>query len=126
MRLPPITLPRDLAAMLFLGALSSCGSGNAADSFETPGAALFAQETCADCHGADGAGGTLGPALETLSAHWTVSDLSAYLADPRQFLHSDERLVRLGQRYIMPMPDFRGLDEATRLVLAEHLLATFP
>jgi mono/diheme cytochrome c family protein len=92
----------------------------------SPGAALYAETTCIDCHGRGGAGGSLGPPLENLSAHWDSATLAAYLEDPRPFLRQDERLARLGQRYIMSMPSFRRLDPTERKTLAEHLLATHP
>jgi cytochrome c553 len=113
-------------AGLLLCAAAACGQGNATTIPSSPAAALYAAEGCADCHGADGTGGTLGPALAQLRAHWTADELAAYLADPRPALAGDERLGRLGQPYIMSMPDFRRLDQAKRLLLAEHLLATYP
>lgn len=67
-----------LCALLPAGCSHRAGAQRAG---EARGAAVFAQQ-CAACHGRDGAGGPVGPALTRERARRSLAQIRAAIADP--------------------------------------------
>jgi mono/diheme cytochrome c family protein len=86
------------------------------------GRALFRRQTCTVCHGVDGAGSALAPALRGLRANWSVQELALYLADPAAYAAGDERLRAQAGKYPQMMPKYGTLDAAQREALAAYVL----
>jgi cytochrome c553 len=108
---------------LLAGAAAVAGCGEAPGSQSQPdGARLFVLANCTTCHGADGAGGVLGPPLRNLDAHWTRESLAAYLADPKAVIDSDPRMKSLSLNFNMRMPPVTNFTAEQRLLLADHAL----
>jgi hypothetical protein len=75
-------------------------SGAAADA----GLQAYKDAGCIKCHGEDGSGGSMAPALKSLSLYWTEGQLQSYLADPPGFAAKDTRLAEQSGKYQMMMP----------------------
>lgn len=111
-------------AALSLPALSiSCGgSGEGGGTASGPPPA-YTQAKCNGCHGAEGGGGMLGPSLQGIAEHWTVDDLSAFIANPAPFVAERPRLKEMLEvDYKMPMTANSTLTEDERRALAEWVL----
>ncbi len=87
------------------------------------GAALFRQQNCVQCHGAEGRGTNLGPALVDKKSFWTRETLAQYLTDPQARIQKDARLSKQADLYRLPMTKFVGLSLEQRLAIADHVLA---
>lgn len=123
---------RVLALPLLGLALGACSSGDDSGSsapkdgapFDLEAAtALYAASGCTMCHGADGAGGMMGPELRGLGQHWTRPDLARFIADPAPFLAEDARIAQQAAQYQMPMQPQPDLAEADREQLAALVLS---
>lgn len=119
---------RQLQWIVFAAALGSlplaCNKGGGGVASGDRGAQLYAELSCATCHGEAREGKEkLGPALSGLSAHWDSADeLSKYLENPRRYIQSDQRLRQRMGSYNMVMPAV-PMGEEDRLALARWLLA---
>ena len=109
-----------LLALLALH-LGACGPSEA-ERRELDGRTLYAVHGCVSCHGPDGRGMALGPALTGLGEHWDRAGLAAFLADPAGAIEGDERLRELDRRYASKMRDYSAVPEAERLRIADYLL----
>ncbi|MGA6992941.1 MAG: c-type cytochrome [Candidatus Deferrimicrobiaceae bacterium] len=49
----------------------------------SPGAAVFQNKGCMNCHSLHGTGGTFGPALDTIGKNLTAEKIRAYVRDPK-------------------------------------------
>jgi len=65
----------------------------------SPGAALFKENNCFDCHQIEGFGGTAGPALDNVGTKLTDEQIHEYIANPSKSNPQSE------------MPDFNYLSE---------------
>lgn len=111
-------------ATLLAGLLALAACGDAPDDKPpADGARLYVLANCTTCHGADGAGGMVGPPLRGLAQHWDRESLADYLADPRKRLESDARLKALSLNFSMHMPPATNFTPAQRLLIADHALA---
>lgn len=111
-------------ALILAGTAAIAGCGDAPGGGEAPsGARLFVLANCTTCHGADGAGGVLGPPLRGLEPNWTRESLAAYLADPKAGLDSNPRLKTLSLNFTMHMPPVTNFTPEQRLLIADHALA---
>jgi len=106
----PAALTLTLTLLLLL---ASCAEGDTGPS----GDRLYLQNGCGSCHGATGAGGSLGPALKDMSRFWDRNSMSAFFEDPKATLRSDERLSKLSKTFSAGMPAFQYLtdDQAGRI-----------
>lgn len=112
-----------LKPLLILTALAAGACVSSSSAGSTPsGVAIFRASRCADCHGSDLTGSKAGPSLEGLSAHWTRSELAAFLADPSAVASKDARLSALDLEYDQDMPAFGDLTDKERDALAGWLL----
>jgi len=75
----------------------------------SPGAALFKENNCFDCHQIGGVGGTAGPALDTIGNKSTDEQIRAYISDP------------LVVNPYAQMPSFKSLPEADLRAISEFL-----
>lgn len=114
---------------LGFGLLTACSDSKAPDSgasgvpaAHAAGQQLFAAKGCTLCHGAEGLGSMMGPALKDLKTHWDRARLAAFLADPNSFLKDDARLAQQAAKYPQPMAALPNTGEAERLALADWLL----
>ena len=87
------------------------------------GATIYELQNCANCHGKDREGKSLGPALEGLAANWDEEGLARFFADPKPFLAEDARLEGLRKAYPAAMSKYDNLDLEQRTTLARWLLA---
>ena len=120
-------------------ALASCGGG---DEPTTDGGESAADErplsdaidlysggtapTCLFCHGENGEGGMMGPALDGLGADWDVDGLTQFVLEPEQGVAASERLTDVASRYSMHMPKPSGFTESDARVMARWLLEGMP
>ena len=86
------------------------------------GATIYQLQNCANCHGHNLEGKSLGPALEGLSKHWSEDTLASFFVDPRPFLAQDARLEALRNEYPAAMSKYDNLDLEQRTTLARWLL----
>jgi mono/diheme cytochrome c family protein len=108
-----------LLAALAASACSGSGPGETASSL---GADLFKVQGCATCHGNEGQGSMLGPALRGLKQHWTREQLVEYFVDPQAFAAKDPRLAKQGKGFIQSMPGYKALKPEERASLADLVL----
>jgi cytochrome c551/c552 len=116
-------LSTGLVAALALG--WSCSSSEAPSAAAGNGAAgqqLYAAKGCSLCHGPEGQGSMLGPALKDLKSHWDRARLAAFIADPNAVLKEDARLAQQAAKYPQPMAPLLNTSESDRLALADWLL----
>ena len=105
-------------------ALGACSSEPPEEPTDTGnGAELYASAGCAMCHGADGAGGPLGPELRNLGTHWQAGELAEFLADPMPFVKQDARLAQQAAGYQMPMQPQPTLSLEDREAIAAWVLS---
>jgi mono/diheme cytochrome c family protein len=119
---------RALLLLLLAAPVSACGPTQARDpAAEAGGAArgarLFSGQGCATCHGADGAGGMLGPPLRGIAPQWTRPQLIEFLADPHAFALRSPRIAEEERRFLSPMQSFGALPEEERAALADFVLS---
>jgi len=105
--------------LLLALALTACSP---ADDGPPDGATLFRRQGCVACHGPSGQGSSLAPALNGLSAHWTVEKLVQYLADPEAYAAGDPRLHAQAEAFRQPMPGYDRLSVEERTALGAWLL----
>ena len=86
------------------------------------GPTIYEYQGCYVCHGDDGGGKSLGPALRGLSANWTREELVHFFVDPDAACEADARLAELRGRYPAAMAKYDNLTEEQRTRLAEWLL----
>ncbi len=86
------------------------------------GERIYELQLCANCHGDAGEGGSLGPPLRGLDAHWEQGALARFFADPETFVERERRLADLAERYGRRMASYANLDEAERMRLAAFVL----
>jgi len=86
------------------------------------GATIYELQNCANCHGTELEGKSLGPALQGLAANWSEGELARFLADPGPFLARDARLEGLHRAYPGAMSRYDNLDLEQRTTLARWLL----
>ena len=104
-------------ALAALGA--ACGGGapsasalEPATDLEHAGRALYrGAGACSACHGADGGGTMLGPALAGRAARWDMDRLAAYLADPAAYAAEHPEV----QHQRMPQPATTEPEELSAL-----------
>jgi cytochrome c553 len=78
---------------------------------------------CGSCHGQAREGKRSGPALAGLAEHWTVEQLTSYLADPPAVITTTPRLAYKAEDYPIDMPGYADKADAETLrALAEYLL----
>ena len=94
---------------------ASCGSTDS-DGIRS-GQDLYLRYGCSSCHGATGAGGTLGPPLRESTKYWKPEALTDFLVDPTEALANDERLAKLNQAF--RATNMRPFDELTREQLSQ-------
>jgi len=114
-----------LKPLLILSALVACAcvSAKSSSTNSAPnGGAIFRASRCADCHATDLTGSKAGPSLEGLSANWTRSELTEFLADPAAVVSKDARLGALNMQYSQDMPAYDDLSSKQRDALAGWLL----
>jgi mono/diheme cytochrome c family protein len=83
---------------------------------------IYELQNCANCHAADGAGTSRGPALVGLAEHWTAERLAAFLEEPAVFLERDARLRALEEAHPGKMSRYDNLTLDQRLTLSRWLL----
>lgn len=116
--------PSTREALFALAALLAAAcSEPPAPALPPDGAQLFREQNCVQCHGPEGRGTNLGPALLDKKPFWTRESLAQYLTDPAARIAQDERLARQADLYRLPMTKFVGLTLEQRLALADHVLA---
>ena len=98
--------------------LLSCGGPDE----HARGRALYALQGCQTCHGQNGEGLTLAPALRNLDQLWEREALIEYFANPSAFVEGDERLRALRERYNIQMPAIMA-DPSERGALADYVLS---
>lgn len=86
------------------------------------GAEIYDLQNCANCHGDEREGKSLGPSLAGLAQHWTRETLVEYLADPQGFVERDPRLRARSEEYSGKMDPYDNLTLEQRGVLADWLL----
>ena len=86
------------------------------------GSEIYALQLCANCHGDDGGGKSLGPPLRDLASHWDESTLADFLGDPRGWEERDARLRRLADDHSGTMDPYDNLSVDERRRLARFLL----
>ena len=83
---------------------------------------IYVLQNCANCHGENAEGKSLGPPLRELGRFWTRDELASYLEDPAPFVSSNERLKELDQAYTAEMGPYANLSVDERGRLADWLL----
>ena len=99
-----------------------------------PGRGLFTEHKCVVCHGADGGGTDMGPALGTVIPEYLAAaggDREAALARLVQYMRDPKGVPTLRRdttRYPNPMPSAQGLglDEGNLRRIAEYILEMKP
>lgn len=114
--------PRALALALFALGAVACAD-EVEPSGPPDGAQLFREQNCVQCHGPEGRGTNLGPALFDKKSFWTRQELAQYLTDPQARIQKDERLAKQADLYRLPMTKFVALSREQRLAIADHVLA---
>lgn len=121
----PKAASRRVFAGLVLGVLVSglwgCGTRSVTGA-AAEGAKLYAAEQCSTCHGPDGVGTGMAPALRGLKERYTAERLVSYLKDPEALIASDQHLADLAQRYGRAMPTFSHLDQTHLEQIAAYVL----
>ena len=84
---------------------------------------VFENETCGMCHGPEGEGTDLAPALENLGGYWDEQRLVRYLENPAAFRVADPSFdARRAEVYEMDMPSYDHVPESERRSVARWLL----
>lgn len=112
-----------IPALALLALLAAACGEEPAPSGPPDGAQLFREQNCVQCHGPEGRGTNLGPALVDKKSFWTREELAQYLTDPQARIQKDARLAKQADLYRLPMTKFVGLSLEQRLALADHVLA---
>jgi mono/diheme cytochrome c family protein len=102
--------------------LIACSESDSRAQGKPDGKQLFAQQACVTCHGENGQGSMLGPALTAVKSNWTREALVAYLDDPQAYTAKDPRLAKQGKAYFQPMPSYKALKPEERGSLADFVL----
>jgi mono/diheme cytochrome c family protein len=106
---------------LALAGSFACSSGDVGA--PSQGSDLYRTQACATCHGSEGQGSMLGPALKGAGVHWTREKLVDYLSDPQTYTSMDPRLAQQGKTYLQPMPAYKTLKPEERAGLADFVLS---
>jgi nitric oxide reductase subunit C len=77
----------------------------------SPGAAIFKQNNCFDCHKLQGTGGDAGPALDEIGLRHTPESIARYVRNPKEYKPNTE------------MPDYPDLSDQDLRDLGEFLAA---
>ena len=90
-----------------------------------PGKAVFDNYNCAQCHGAQGEGSKLAPAIDKLGEHFTKAQLIEYLKNPMEYAKQDPRLNEQKKGYPSMMPNYEFIGEEKLSDLADYLLKAY-
>ena len=89
---------------------------------EITGEKIYADLQCANCHGKNGEGTELGPALENISRNWSKTELINYLRNPSDFANK-ENIRKLKKQFSRSvMPGFEQTEVKKLGKLADYLL----
>ena len=117
-----IPVSRSIALLLLVGVFVSACNLRQPPPPGANGATIYRLQNCANCHGENREGKSLGPKLLGLQKHWDPEALASFLSNPKDFLGRDERLAQLEKSYPGSMSRYDNLSKEQRLVLAEWLL----
>ncbi len=84
------------------------------------GREIYELQLCANCHGDQGQGKSLGPPLRELQRFWEREALVEFLADPKAW-KEDERMRQLSRKHSGNMAPYDNLSEQERGLLADYL-----
>jgi len=116
--------PSQLIALLILIAtLTGCDNEPPQPRSEFSAHELFLEVRCDACHGSEGRGSWMGPALEGLDAYWQAGEIAAYLEDPEAVIEVTPRLAAMRHQYPSVMRSFPELSPEERRRIADWLLS---
>jgi len=109
------------AVLAATGLMVGCGGHEPVPN--DPGARTFFELDCKRCHGADRQGTRTAPPLVNLAARWQADDLVTYIKDPQAVTAANPLISQRNEQYLIMMPKYDYLDDASLAALAGFLLA---
>ena len=113
---------RPLAAVIVVAVIGLAAGCQGEGPPLSPGAQLYVDKACGNCHGQDREGKRTAPPLVDLESHWGEDELVGYLGNPDAVTAAQPRLQVLSGEYPHRMPPVPEADENDLRVIARYLL----